>query len=359
MSSESLVAVDNADANASATVNNVGTQGNGPNNNNLQGNSGNINNNQQSNNRSIGNYSGLNMRTRVRSVVDDILQLNNGDFHDIAGGSRSRYDDRYDNYRDRDRERDRDRYSDKDSRDDDYDRSSRRKRSNRSKRDANDELYKAFTEYDEVDNQKINSKIDSTIKDLNNLKKEVNRRHERKRKMIVENEVDDDNYENVKTGKKRKNKASSRNKKNSNARAIDDIYPATSKSLRRRGTYATSSRGRQASNNAHRIFTVKNIDTSHMFTNSYLSAQRITGRNNGMHTTKKNSTKQGAYSKTIEYKIKTYGKKSNTTETTPATTSTDRIDTAGSADKKYTVKNTAYFAHRNDGCPNRKCSQKT
>ena len=188
-----------------------------------------------------------------------------------------------------------------------------------------------------ADNREVNQRIEKAINELNTLKKNVNQRFSQIQQQRNERNGgrnDTDANKDKKTGKD----------SNKNMLAEKKVGKGSSR-------WRNYHRNKGKCNK--QIFTVKNIDTCNMRTNSYLTLKSKYGSkyhvNNYDYGIKSYSSKKhnkSTKSEHITYKIKSYSKNAD------EKTSTELAALDG---KKYTVKNNSYFAHK-DGCPkNNKC----
>lgn len=190
-----------------------------------------------------------------------------------------------------------------------------------------------------ADNREVNQRIEKAINELNTLKKNVNQRF---------SQIQQKNGHNK--NQKNHNAEDKKTEKNSNKNMLAG---------KQRGTSSKQWKHRNKAKCNKQIFTVKNIDTCNMRTNSYLSTKNKYGlkyyaKNDNYrdytiksyspknsHSFAKESTKAGH----ITYKIKSYSKNADGKTNT---------ELAALDNKKYTVKDFSYFAHK-DGCPENKC----
>lgn len=292
---------------------------------------------------------GGNMRSQVRSIVDNILQLNqrggqfynnnNGPYNNGGYGNNNyaQYGDGSNGYQQNDngspyQSQQQWNNSQYNNGGEQYNNSGNYQNNNGQSRN-NEAIALA-------DNREVNQRIEKAINELNTLKKNVNQRFSQ----IQQRNGHNGNHKNH-------NAEDKKTEKNSNKNMLAGKQRGTSsKQWKHRNNKAKCSK---------QIFTVKNIDTCNMRTNSYLSTKSKYGskyyaKNNNYrdytiksyspknsHSFAKESTKAGH----ITYKIKSYAKNADGKTNT---------ELAALDNKKYTVKDLSYFAHK-DGCPENKC----
>lgn len=294
---------------------------------------------------------GGNMRSQVRSIVDNILQLNqrggqfysnnNGPYNNGGYGNNNyaQYGDGSNGYQQNDnaspyqsqQQWNNGQYNNGGEQ---YNNSGNYQNNNGQSRN-NEAIALA-------DNREVNQRIEKAISELNTLKKNVNQRFSQIQKQQKNRRnVNRDNInakDNQKSGK------------NTNTSKLAEKHD---------GASSKKWKHRSKAKYKKRIFTVKNIDTRNMSTNSYLSTKSKYGSkyyagNNGhrnyniksyaqkdSYLSNNESTKAGH----ITYKIKSYAKNAD---------GKTNAELAALDNKKYTVKENAYFAHKN-GCPENKC----
>lgn len=186
-----------------------------------------------------------------------------------------------------------------------------------------------------ADNREVNQRIEKAINELNTLKKNFNQRFsqiQQQQRSGCDGNQNNPDAKDKKTGK------------NSNKNMLAE--KSGEKRSNRRNWYRNKGKCNK------QIFTVKNIDTCNMRTNSYLSLKSKYGSKyhvNNNYTIKNYSPKsrnKSTNTRYITYTIKSYSNNKDKKKNTEMVA----LDT-----KKYTIKGNSYFAHKND-CPENKCS---
>lgn len=276
-----------------------------------------------------------NMKTQVRSIVDNILQLNQSDgrfdnrrdsqdnddnrngrdgssSYDGDSSQRQRNDD--ENQYGENNDGERRRYDDETS---SYGDNDRYNSGNNRKQRSDDDNYPNDDERAVANNREVNRRIDKTIDELNNLKKDVNKNFADQQQR---------HSKDVKNEKQKGEKIKKNEQKKSRKKKV-----------------------RKAKKCNKRIFTVKNIDTCNIYANSYLNKIFLKVKNTNYADADRQyviKTYPSEKDRRVAYVIKSYAASNQ---------KKDRLTkSAGVNNAKYTIKNSTYFTHK-FGCAEAKC----